>query len=98
VSNITGDADSASSTFELLSLLLTGYPRIRFALYGLSMSRIASKSWTRSEWCPDGKVRVRRDSAAIAEGIRYELTNLTRRTECKEFPITVPARAGSRDP
>jgi len=43
---MTGDADSASSILELLSFLLTGYRRIRFASYGLRMSRIALKSLT----------------------------------------------------
>ena len=40
---MTGDAESASSIFESLSFLLTGYRRITFASYGLRTSRIASK-------------------------------------------------------
>jgi hypothetical protein len=39
-----GDADSASSIFEFLSFLVTGYRRMSFASYGLRMSRMASKS------------------------------------------------------
>jgi hypothetical protein len=37
---MTGDADSASSFFELLSFMLTGYRLIWFASQGLRMSRI----------------------------------------------------------
>ena len=40
---MTGDAESASSIFESLSFLLTGYRRITFASYGLRTSRIDSK-------------------------------------------------------